>query len=136
MKRTLVVLFNVAILSLVAAVPAQAQAAGALVTVASPTGLHPRNAQNEPALAVDPTRTTVLAAGGNDLVDMQPCSQAASTTRGACSFPLGTFTRGVGLTGIYFSFDSGNSWTQPTYTGLTAADCSPTRRKFYPIDCP
>ncbi|TMG21344.1 MAG: exo-alpha-sialidase [Chloroflexi bacterium] len=126
MKRTLVVLFNVAILSLVAAVPAQAQAAGALVTVASPTGLHPRNAQNEPALAVDPTRTTVLAAGGNDLVDMQPCSQAASTTRGACSFPLGTFTRGVGLTGIYFSFDSGNSWTQPTYTGLTAADCSPT----------
>jgi hypothetical protein len=125
-KRTIVVLFNVAILSLVAAVPAQAGAADALVTVASPTGLHPRNAQNEPALAVDPTRPTVLAAGANDLVDMQPCSQAASTAHGACSFPLGTFNLGVGLTGIYFSFDSGNSWIQPTYTGLTAAGCSAT----------
>jgi hypothetical protein len=68
----------------------------------------------------------VLAAGSNDLVDMQPCSRQAATTAGACSFPLGTFNLGVGLDGIYFSFDRGHSWTQPTYTGLTAADCSPT----------
>jgi hypothetical protein len=105
---------------------ARAAGTGALVTVASPTGLHPRNAQNEPALAVDPIHPSVLAAGANDLVDMQPCSRLASTTAGACSFPLGTFNLGVGLTGVYFSFNSGHSWIQPTYQGLTAADCDPT----------
>src|SRR6266513_1689643 len=101
-------------------------ATGALVTVGSPVGNHPQNAQNEPALAVDPVHPDVLAAGANDLVDMQPCSQQASTSAGACSFPLGTFNLGVGLTGVYFSFDSGHSWIQPTYQGLTAADCDPT----------
>src|SRR5205085_923273 len=74
-----------------------------IVTVASPAGIHPRNAQNEPALAVDASRPSVLAAGANELVDMQPCSEAASTTADACSFPLGTFNLGVGLTGVYFS---------------------------------
>jgi hypothetical protein len=97
-----------------------------LVSVGSPTDLHPQNAQNEPSLAVDASRPTILAAGANDLVDMQPCSQAAATTAGACSFPLGTFNLGVGLSAAYFSFDSGHTWVQPTYQGLTAADCSPT----------
>ena len=106
--------------------PAPKQATDALVSEASPTGQHPQNAQNEPALAVDPTRANVLAAGANDLVDMQRCSQEASTTAGACSFPLGTFNLGVGLTGVYFSFDSGHTWIQPEYQGLTAADCDPT----------
>jgi hypothetical protein len=105
---------------------AQASATSALVSVGSPTNTHPQNAQNEPSLAVDASRPTVLAAGANDLVDMQPCSRLASTTAGACSFPLGTFNLGVGLSAVYFSFDSGRSWTQPTYQGLTAADCSPT----------
>jgi hypothetical protein len=104
---------------------AQGAAVSALVTVASPTDRHPENAQNEPALAVDPTRPNVLAVGANDLVDMQPCSKLASTTAGACSFPLGTFNLGVGLTGVYFSFDSGHSWIQPEYQGLTAAGCDP-----------
>jgi hypothetical protein len=105
---------------------AASTATGALVSVGSPTGNHPENAQNEPALAVDPTAPNILAAGANDLVDMQPCSQKAATTAGACSFPLGTFNLGVGLMGVYFSFNSGHSWTQPTYQGLTAAGCSPT----------
>jgi hypothetical protein len=105
---------------------AQPAATSALVTVGSPTNLHPQNAQNEPSLAVDASRPSVLAAGANDLVDMQPCSQQASTTAGACSFPLGTFNLGVGLSAVYFSFDQGRTWTQPTYQGLTAADCSPT----------
>jgi hypothetical protein len=103
-----------------------APAVDALVSVASPTNNHPRNAQNEPALAVSAIRPDVLAAGANDLVDMQPCSRAASTEHAACSFPLGTFNLGVGLTGVYFSFDRGHNWIQPTYSGLTAADCSPT----------
>ena len=74
-------------------------ATGALVSVGSPTGSHPPNAQNEPALAVDPTSPNILAAGANDLVDMQPCSEHA-TAHGACSFPLGTFNLGVGLHGL------------------------------------
>jgi hypothetical protein len=106
--------------------PAGAAATQALVSVGSPTNQHPQNSQNEPALAVDASRPDVLAAGANDLVDMQPCSRQAATTAAACSFPLGTFNLGVGLDGIYFSFDRGHTWTQPTYTGLTAADCSPT----------
>ena len=124
--------------ALSAAVPA-AQAAGpastatgALVSVGSPTGHHPQNAQNEPALAVDPTAPNILAAGANDLVDMQPCSKLAATTAGACSFPLGTFNLGVGLTGVYFSFNSGHSWVQPTYQGLTAAGCDPTTEPCTP----
>src|SRR5215467_7189736 len=109
-----------------------ATATGALVSVGSPTGNHPQNAQNEPSLAVDPTAPNIMAAGANDLVDMQPCSQKAATTAGACSFPLGTFNLGVGLTGVYFSFNSGHNWIQPTYQGLTAADCSPTAEPCTP----
>ena len=103
-----------------------APAVDALVSVASPLGNHPQNAQNEPALAVSAIRPDVLAAGANELIDMQPCSRTASIEHAACSFPLGTFNLGVGLGGVYFSFDRGHSWIQPTYTGLTAADCSPT----------
>ncbi|TDW97992.1 sialidase family protein [Kribbella sp. VKM Ac-2566] len=98
----------------------------ALVSVASPTNLHPRNSSNEPSLAVSAIRTNVLAAGSNDLVDMQPCSRLAATEHAACSFPLGTFNLGVGLSAVHFSFDRGHTWIQPTYSGLTAADCSPT----------
>jgi hypothetical protein len=112
--------------------PAGAVATQALVSVGSPTNQHPQNAQNEPALAVDASRPDVLAAGANDLVDMQPCSRQAATTASACSFPLGTFNLGVGLGGVYFSFDRGHSWTQPTYSGLTAADCSPTAEPCTP----
>ncbi len=105
---------------------ARGAAVSALVSSGSPATTHPQNAQNEPALAVDPMHPNVLVAGANDLVDMQPCSKQAATTAGACSFPLGTFNLGVGLTGVYFSFDSGHSWLQPTYSGLTAAACNPT----------
>jgi hypothetical protein len=105
---------------------ARAQSVDALVTVGSPATTHPQNAENEPAVAVAADRPSLLAAGANDLVDMQPCDQSAATTAGACSFPLGTFNLGVGLTGDYFSFDSGHTWTQPAYQGLTAADCIPT----------
>ena len=123
MKR-FVCLFSIA--AALTVVPSASAATGALVSVGSPTGAHPQNASNEPALAVDPVHPNILAAGSNDLVDTQPCSQQASTTAGACSFPLGTFNLGVGLTGDYFSFDSGHTWVQPTYQGLTAADCDPT----------
>src|SRR6266498_1319101 len=115
--------------SAVAQTPA---ATSALVSVGSPTNQHPQNAQNEPSLAVDASRPNVLAEGANDLVDMQPCSRLASTTAGACSFPLGTFNLGVGLSSVSFSFDRGRTWLQPTYQGLTAADCSPTVEQCTP----
>src|SRR2546426_5194415 len=76
-------------------------------------------------MAVDPLNPTTLVAGSNDLVDMQACSKDAAINHGACSYPLGTFNLGVGLQGVYFSFDSGHTWIQPTYQGLTAAGCDP-----------
>jgi hypothetical protein len=109
-----------------------ASGTGALVSVGSPPNVAARNGQNEPALAVDPTAPNILAAGANDLVDTQPCSKQASTTAGTCYFPRGTYTLGVGLMGVYFSFDSGHSWIQPTYQGLTAADCDPTAEPCTP----
>ena len=124
MKRSLFCLSLLA--AALTAVPTASAATGALVSVGSPTGTHPQNAQNEPALAVDPIHPNILVEAANDFVDMQPCSREASTTAGACSFPLGTFNLGVGLTSASFSFDSGHTWVQPTYQGLTAADCAPT----------
>jgi hypothetical protein len=131
-RRSLVVAVVLALGAVGAPAAHAAPAADALVSVGSPTNNHPQNAQNEPALAVSAIRPDVLAAGANDLVDMQPCSRAASTEHAACSFPLGTFNLGVGLGGVYFSFDRGHTWIQPTYSGLTAADCIPTAEPCTP----
>lgn len=103
----------VALLSLTAAltVPTLASAVSAesKVTVGSPASPYLPNGSNEPGLAMDANHPAVLAAGANDLVDNAPC-------RGSdCEL-----TPDIGISGIYFSFDSGATWTQPTYTGLTA----------------
>jgi hypothetical protein len=108
-----------------------ANATGALMNVASPAGQYQRNVQTMPTMAVDPVRTNVLAATSNDLVDMQPCSREAAVNGASCGMPAnaqggGTFNKGVGFSGVYFSFDSGRRWAQPTYQGLTAAGCDPT----------
>jgi hypothetical protein len=99
-----------------ASAPADDNAASALVSVGSAPDLVVRNMQTEPAVAVDASRPDVLAAGANDLIDVQPCVGRV------CKGP----GRGVGSSGVYFSFDRGGSWVQPTYTGLTERDCSPT----------
>ena len=104
-----------AAITLIAAgvVTALAAVGGIRVSVGNPGSPFSQNKQNEPAIAVDAHHNNIMVAGSNDEIDEQACSS---------QFPSNPcpFTPGVGVSGVYFSFDSGKSWAQPTYTGYTA----------------
>src|SRR3954454_2725675 len=115
-RGALIIISAVAALTVLGMTPAQAAGnPDTRVSVGSPPAPFSQNKQNEPTITHDANSPNILVAGSNDEIDMEACNAGADDT---CPF-----TPGVGVSGVYFSFNGGDSWTQPTYTGWSARNC-------------
>src|SRR5712692_7155282 len=65
-------------------------------------GPFPKNKQNEPSLAQNPTKSLNLIAGSNDEIGLPACT---NTTPSSCPF-----VNGVSVSGFYASMDGGQTW--------------------------
>ncbi len=65
-------------------------------------GPFPKNKQNEPSLAQNPTNLTNLIAGSNDEIGEPACT---NTSPSSCPF-----VQGVSVSGFYASFNGGQTW--------------------------
>jgi hypothetical protein len=65
-------------------------------------GPFPKNKQNEPSLAQNPTNPLNLIAGSNDEIGLPACT---NTTPSSCPF-----TAGISVSGFYASFNGGKTW--------------------------
>src|SRR5262245_61303522 len=104
-----------AVLSALLLAPVSASRADIEFSVGSAPTPFPQNKQNEPALAVDASHPRVLAAGANDLIDVEAFGAGDPKT---CPF-----TQGVATSGVYCLFGGSASWIHPTYAGWTARHC-------------
>ena len=67
-----------------------------------------------------PSNPNILVAGSNDYIDQQPCPPGH---RDARSPKCDDFSAGIGVSGVYFSFDRGETWTAADVLGWQARNC-------------